>query len=233
MQFIGGEPTRSITLLPLITHALGREFKVEVCSNLTHVRLSQWAAFEQHGVRLATGYCGDDPAEHDLITGVAGSHARTRANIVRALERRVPLRVGVVQLEDTQRVDAAVAELQELGVTNIRVGRIRAVGQAAASARFPGAGELCGRCFHHRLAIAPDGDLYGASFRIPVSCTPDDMSHGLYVDGRSQEPSCGSVGRSVVDREPELVPEGASGCGRLQSSPQRGPGDQWRSPAGR
>ncbi|QNP65993.1 radical SAM protein [Streptomyces genisteinicus] len=161
VQFIGGEPTRSLTLLPLITHALCRELKVEVYSNLTHVRLPQWAAFEQYGVRLATSYYSDDPAEHDRITGVAGSHARTRANIIRAVERRIPLRAGVVQLEDAQRVDAAVAELRELGVTNIRVDRVRAVGRAAETVGIPSVSELCGRCFHHRLAISPDGDLYG------------------------------------------------------------------------
>ncbi|WP_353938340.1 radical SAM protein [Streptomyces ficellus] len=38
VQLIGGEPTRSVYLLPLITHALGRGLEVEVYSNFTHIR---------------------------------------------------------------------------------------------------------------------------------------------------------------------------------------------------
>ncbi|MFJ5049798.1 SMI1/KNR4 family protein [Streptomyces sp. NPDC088719] len=47
--------------------------------------------------------------------------------------------------------------------------------------------------------------------RVPISCTPDDMWHGLYLDARPGEPSYGNLGRWVVDREPELIPESTSG----------------------
>ncbi|WP_256107872.1 SMI1/KNR4 family protein [Streptomyces sp. ODS05-4] len=46
---------------------------------------------------------------------------------------------------------------------------------------------------------------------IPISCAPDDMWHGLYIDARPGEPSYGNLGRWVVDREPEPVPEMTQG----------------------
>jgi MoaA/NifB/PqqE/SkfB family radical SAM enzyme len=162
VQFIGGEPTRSVNLLPLITYARARGLEVEVYSNLTHVRPAMWDAFEQDGVRLATSYYSDRADEHEAITGGRGSHARTRRNIFETLRRGIPLRVGIVHVNEGQRVDQAEAELRSLGVTDIRIDRARGVGRAAAdSETIPNVSELCGRCFHHRLAVSPDGDVYG------------------------------------------------------------------------
>ncbi|MGW7359489.1 radical SAM/SPASM domain-containing protein [Streptomyces sp. NPDC054802] len=162
IQYIGGEPTRSLTLLPLITHAQSRGLQIEVYSNLTHVRPAMWAAFEQYGVRLATSYYSDRPEEHDRITGGRGSHRRTRRNILEAYARGIPLRVGIVHVHDGQRVAQAADELRLLGIDDIRIDRARGVGRAAAASdTIPSVSELCGRCFHHRLAVSPDGDVYG------------------------------------------------------------------------
>ncbi|MFJ3106836.1 radical SAM protein, partial [Streptomyces sp. NPDC086835] len=85
VQFIGGEPTRSVDLLPLIAYALCRGLEVEVYSNLTHVRPTMWQAFQEDGARLATSYHSDRPDEHEAITGGRGSHQRTRRRLVDAL----------------------------------------------------------------------------------------------------------------------------------------------------
>ncbi|WP_405685631.1 radical SAM protein [Streptomyces sp. NBC_01387] len=162
VQFIGGEPTLSPSLVSLVDRALGHGLVVEVYSNLAHVRPSLWTALDQAGVRVATSYYSDDPEQHDTITGGRGSHARTLANITEVLRRGIPLRVGLVDLGDGQRVAEAEAQLRALGVQNIRVDRVRAVGRAASdSATIPHVSELCGRCFHERVAVSPDGDVYG------------------------------------------------------------------------
>ncbi|MFE0047451.1 radical SAM protein [Streptomyces albireticuli] len=161
VQFIGGEPTLSPYLSRLVDHALGHGLDVEVYSNFTHIRPGLWTLFERTGVRLATSYYSDDPAQHDQITTRPGSHARTRANIVEALHRRIPLRAGIVKVFDGQRVHEAEAELHALGLRNTRIDRVRAVGRAAGPATVPGVDELCGRCFHQRAAVSPDGDVYG------------------------------------------------------------------------
>ncbi|WP_353938339.1 SPASM domain-containing protein [Streptomyces ficellus] len=65
-------------------------------------------------------------------------------------------------MNESQRIAEAEAELRALGITEIRIDRARGVGRAAAgSATIPSVSELCGRCFHHRLAVSPDGEVYG------------------------------------------------------------------------
>ncbi|RKN70784.1 radical SAM/SPASM domain-containing protein [Streptomyces klenkii] len=162
VQFIGGEPTRSPHLPNLIEYALDRRLAVEVYSNLTHIRPGLWKLFTRKGVHLATSYYSDDPAEHDKITESPGSHARTRANIVKTLELGIPLRAGLVEILDGQRVQQAEAELRALGVKHTRIDHVRKVGRAATTdTPAPAMSELCGRCFHQRAAISPDGYVYG------------------------------------------------------------------------
>jgi MoaA/NifB/PqqE/SkfB family radical SAM enzyme len=162
VQFIGGEPTLHPDLAALVTHALGHGLEVEVYSNLAHITEAMWKVLERPSVRLATSYYSDKPAEHERITGGRGSHARTRANLIEALRRGIPLRVGIVEVLDGQRVAQAEAELRALGMDSIRIDRARKVGRAAGdSTAAPSVAELCGHCFRHRAAIGPDGELYG------------------------------------------------------------------------
>ncbi|MEU9882594.1 radical SAM protein [Streptomyces phaeochromogenes] len=162
IQFIGGEPTLYPRLIELIEYSRRHGLTVEVYSNLAHIRGALWETLEQDGVRLATSYYSDDPAQHDAITGVSGSHGRTRANIVEAVRRGVPMRAGIVRVLEDQRVDTAEAELRDLGVRQIQLDRARRVGRAAGrSATIPSVSELCGHCFHQRVAISPDGEVYG------------------------------------------------------------------------
>ncbi|MEY9988038.1 MoaA/NifB/PqqE/SkfB family radical SAM enzyme [Streptomyces sp. V4I8] len=48
VQFIGGEPTLAPYLPQYIDYALGLGLKVEVYSNLTHIRPRLWEAFQRH-----------------------------------------------------------------------------------------------------------------------------------------------------------------------------------------
>lgn len=59
-----------------------------------------WETFAQDGVQLATSYYSDDTAEHEAITKGRSSHVRTKANITEALRRSIPLRVGLVDVQD-------------------------------------------------------------------------------------------------------------------------------------
>lgn len=134
--------------------------KVEVYSNLAHVRPALWNQFSRPGVSLATSYYSDEAPQHDEITGGRGSHARTRANIEEALSRGIPIRAGIVRVTDGQRVEEAAADLRHLGVERIRVDRTRKVGRASEGPQ-PTVSELCGHCFRNRVAISPDGIVSG------------------------------------------------------------------------
>jgi radical SAM protein with 4Fe4S-binding SPASM domain len=162
VQFIGGEPTLHPDLAKLIQHALGRGLAVEVYSNLVRVTDSLWAVFERPGVRLATSYYSPDAAQHDAITD-RHSHDRTLANAREALRRGIPLRVGLVDVDDGQDVAGAVAELESLGVTSVSVDRLRQVGRGVRN-QTPSVEQLCGKCADGTLAVTPSGDVLPCVF---------------------------------------------------------------------
>ncbi|MEV5506502.1 radical SAM/SPASM domain-containing protein [Streptomyces orinoci] len=162
VQLIGGEPTLSPHLPHYIAQAIDAGLTVEVYSNLTHIRPALWAALSRPGVRLATSYYSDQAEDHEKITKAKGSHARTRANIIAALDRSIALRVGIVEVHEGQRVKEAEAELRALGVRVINIDKARPIGRAAdPTAGGPTTGDLCGHCFRHRVSVDPDGNVSG------------------------------------------------------------------------
>lgn len=157
-QFIGGEPTLYPDLLALVRHALTRGLKVEVYSNLAHITDAMWEVFQLPGVSLATSYFSDDPAEHDAITQRRRSHEQTSANIRRARELRIPIRAGVVRVDEQQRVSQAREQLLGIGVRVDGSDRLIAIGRGARGEQ-PSARQLCGGCGDARLSIGPDGEV--------------------------------------------------------------------------
>ncbi|MFD7131293.1 radical SAM protein [Streptomyces sp. NPDC059894] len=161
IQLIGGEPTVHPHWQKFTELGLSLGLHVEVYSNLFHVRDEWWGVFSRDGVTLGTSYYSDDPEEHDKITGRAGSYARTRSNIRKAVTRGIPIRAGIVQVHPQQRIAEARAELEAMGVTNINTDRVRAVGRAMLPGTKPALSEMCGRCTRGRAAVLPNGDLAG------------------------------------------------------------------------
>lgn len=119
VQFIGGEPTLHPNLPYLIDQAVGRRMAVEIFSNLFCVSQRLWEVFSLPGVRLATSYYADCAAQHEGITRRRGSYESTKTNIIEAVRRSIPLRVGVIDVQDGQRVEQACAELKALGVLRL------------------------------------------------------------------------------------------------------------------
>lgn len=158
VQFIGGEATTHPGFGLLLRQAVNAGLGVEVFSNLLHVRESLWDLFELPGVKLATSYYSDQAGEHDAVTARVGSHARTRANIIEAVRRGIPIRAAIVDVVDGQRVNQAREELHALGVHKIGTDWVRGVGRGAkAPAQVS---QLCGRCGQGKAAIGPDGDVW-------------------------------------------------------------------------
>lgn len=157
VQFIGGEPTMHPDFEALVHRALGVGLDVQVYSNLYRVRLEHWALFSHPRVSLATSYYSDIPEEHERVTGRKGSHAATRANIVQAVQRGIPLQVGIVEVLDGQRTAEARDELLALGVRTVNVDRVRSVGRGEV--HMPSTADLCGRCADGRAAVMTDGTV--------------------------------------------------------------------------
>ncbi|MFE1767937.1 radical SAM protein [Streptomyces angustmyceticus] len=159
VQFIGGEPTLYPHLPELIRHAHGLGLSVEVFSNMTHIRDGLWEVFTDCGVKLATSYYSDTAEEHDSVTRLRGSHRKTRANVEKALSLGIPLRGGVVAVQQGQRVNEAAQDLSDLGVGQVGGDRTRAFGRASKGAS-PTIADLCGHCAHEKCAIGPNGDVW-------------------------------------------------------------------------
>ncbi|WP_153815026.1 radical SAM protein [Streptomyces sp. SUK 48] len=161
IQLIGGEPTVHPHWQQFTELGLSLGLHVEIYSNLYTVHASWWDMFARDGVTLATSYYSDDPAEHDEITGRAGSYVRTRCHICEAVNLGITIRAGIVDILPGQRVAEARAELESMGVKHINTDRARAVGRAMLPGSKPDLSEMCGRCTRGRAAILPNGDLAG------------------------------------------------------------------------
>lgn len=158
VQFIGGEPALDPGLPRLMRYALGAGLNVDVYTNLVHVTAELWELFSQPGVSIGFSWYSADPVKHAEVTGSRASYARTTANIREAVRRGIRLRAGIVEVVQDQGIEAAMAQLRALGVTNMHADRSRGVGRAAHGAD-PAVSELCGRCGRGRAAIGMDGQL--------------------------------------------------------------------------
>ncbi|MDT0307918.1 radical SAM/SPASM domain-containing protein [Streptomyces sp. DSM 44917] len=156
VQLIGGEPTMHPDALELAGHALALGLGVEIFSNLVRVTDEWWALFQREGVTLATSYYSAEAGEHDAMTR-RRSHARTRANIERAVGLGIPLRVGIIG-DSRRTIDAARRDLEALGITRIGVDHIRAFGRGARE-QAPDAAGLCGQCGTGRACVGPEGEV--------------------------------------------------------------------------
>jgi MoaA/NifB/PqqE/SkfB family radical SAM enzyme len=158
VQFIGGEPTLDADLPRLMRYALLAGVKADVYTNLVHVTPDLWDLFSLPGVSIGFSWYSADPDKHAEITGSRASHARSKANIREALRRGIPLRAGIVEVVENQDINAAMAELRALGVTDMQADRARAIGRASQG-KPPDISELCGRCGQGRAAIGMDGQV--------------------------------------------------------------------------
>ena len=158
VQFIGGEPTLDAYMPALARYALRTGLDVDIYTNLVHVTPDMWDLFTQPGVSVGFSWYSADPGKHAAVTGSRASYGRTKANIREAVRRGVRLRAGVVEVVDEQDIDAAMAELRELGVTAMSTDRARGVGRAVRETA-PDVSDLCGRCGKGRAAIGMDGQV--------------------------------------------------------------------------
>jgi MoaA/NifB/PqqE/SkfB family radical SAM enzyme len=157
IQMIGGEPTLYPGTPTLVRNALAQGMEVEVYSNLVNVTPDMWELFWSPGVRLATSYYSDDPDAHNAVSR-RRSHHKTRANIERAVALGIPIRVGLIEIDEAQEIEKALATLKRLGVQRIDPDRMRGIGRGVRDGE-EGVDQLCGQCGDGRLAVLPSGKV--------------------------------------------------------------------------
>ncbi|WP_237774761.1 radical SAM/SPASM domain-containing protein [Actinosynnema sp. ALI-1.44] len=218
VQFIGGEPTLHPGLPDLIARVLRHGIRVEVFTNLVHVSPRMWEVFAQPGVQLATSYYTDQAEQHEAITRGRGSYGRTKANIATAVRRSIPLRVGVIDVHDGQRIEQARDELTALGVRGeVRVDHLRGVGRGAGRRR-PDVDQLCGQCARDKVAVSPTGEVWPCVFSrwLPVGNVRRDTLADI-LTGASMAETTENLARRFAGRvraacDPQCGPNCGPAC---------------------
>ncbi|MGW0024963.1 radical SAM protein [Rhodococcus sp. NPDC003383] len=101
IQFIGGEPQLNPAFGRLLRRSVDVGFDfVEVFTNLTRLDEATLEFYTANGIHFATSVYSDDPAVHDTVTQVRGSHRRTTGNLRRLIERKVPTRAAVLAIDN-------------------------------------------------------------------------------------------------------------------------------------
>ncbi|MBB1252276.1 radical SAM protein [Streptomyces alkaliterrae] len=219
VQFIGGEPSLHSEFAGLVRHALDAGLSVQVYSNLYRVLSEHWDLFAHPRLTLGTSYYSDDPAEHDAVTGRAGSHAATRANIVEAVRRGIPVKVGIIHMREGQRTEQARAEMAALGVEQVGIDRVREVGNAAVS--VPSTSALCGRCANGIAAILPDGTVAPCVIGrfLPAGQVQGSTLKGVLTSARWQEIAESLRTRRPTACAPDCVPADSDSCKPSSGTP--------------
>jgi MoaA/NifB/PqqE/SkfB family radical SAM enzyme len=163
IQFIGGEPQLNADFYSLLVKAkeIGFDF-IEVFSNLTRLEDNTIGYAAANDIRFATSVYSDDPIEHDTVTNVGSSHARTVANLKKLIAAGIKTRAAIISINQKKStIDRTKAFLFDLGVEHVSHGHTREFGRGETvlgqGARLSG---LCGHCWAGKLCIAPDGEAY-------------------------------------------------------------------------
>ncbi|HEX2191563.1 MAG TPA: radical SAM protein [Acidimicrobiales bacterium] len=163
IQLIGGEPQLNPSFKRLLrqTVSVGFDF-VEVFSNLTRLEEETVEFSATNGVHFATSVYSDDPAVHDGVTTVPGSHRRTIANLRRLVAHGVPTRAAVISMDgDREAAERTERFLVELGVGSVRCSGPEAFGRGEQLlGRAAAMDGLCGHCWNGNLAVGPDGTVF-------------------------------------------------------------------------
>jgi radical SAM protein with 4Fe4S-binding SPASM domain len=164
IQLIGGEPQLNPSFKRLLRRSVDGGFEfVEVFTNLTRLDDETLEFSAANGVHFATSVYSDDPAVHDAVTGVRGSHRRTIRNLRRLIAAGVQIRAAVIAIDDdpdgAERTRRFVAELGADASNRSSAPREFGRGEELVGKAASLSG-LCGHCWNGNLAVAPDGSVF-------------------------------------------------------------------------
>ncbi len=163
LQFIGGEPTLHPSLDFFIQHAAKKGYTfIEVFTNGTRLPDKRLDLFSKLNVNLACSFYSQYSQTHDEITQKKGSHKSTLDSIEKILQRGIPLRVGIIEMDhNAGQVSETLDFLRTKGVQRFSLDRIREVGRGHAfSTPQNGLDDVCGHCWKGRLCVTTDGSAF-------------------------------------------------------------------------
>jgi len=117
LQFIGGEPLifEQIFDLAACAKSFGYQF-IEIFTNGTLLNADKVKRIKDLGLRVAVSLYSNDPVIHDLVTGSSGSFNKTMSALRLLKEAEVPIRIGVVIMNQNQATVGNTLEMiQKMG----------------------------------------------------------------------------------------------------------------------
>ncbi|MGD0152696.1 MAG: radical SAM protein [Thermacetogeniaceae bacterium] len=128
IQFIGGEPLLHQDLRRMIAYSRDHFSFLEVFTNGTLVNSNWSKIFKEYNVNVAVSVYSYDTANHEKVTGSAGSHAKTNAGLRLLKENGVPYRISCIRMAGID-VGRRNTELYDL---SLRQGMVRLSGRASS-----------------------------------------------------------------------------------------------------
>lgn len=194
-QFIGGEPfkyrgPKGETVLDLAEYAVQLGFEmVELYTNALLIsKPTTIIRVKALGLHVATSLYSSDPAVHDAVTRVKGSHVRTVQSLRLLQEAGVQTRVGIVVMRQNEHtVKETVAQAKSLGANTKRPDILRPTGRGNDDALLPSNAAFLeyaaqtspnfkartalllhnrsgNACLQGKLAVTPSGEVYPCVF---------------------------------------------------------------------
>jgi len=166
IQFIGGEPTVHPGLDLLLEEASKLGFSsIEVYTNGLSISNRRMLLFKKFNIKIAVSFYSTVAAVHDKITQKSGSYYKTLDFIDRAVKLGIELRVGIIQIDQSDDdILAVISLLEQLEVKNFGFDRVRQVGRGDVSESHSSQdkcmSELCGECHKGKSCVTSSGEVF-------------------------------------------------------------------------
>ena len=91
----GGEVFMHKDIIPIMQYCREKDMRISILSNLISLKDEQIPAIKEANISLLqTSLYSMDPAIHDAITTVPGSHAKTKANLEKLIDADIPCQIS-------------------------------------------------------------------------------------------------------------------------------------------
>jgi len=86
--------------------------------------------------------------------------------VERAIDYGITCRVGLTEMnQNSSEIESAIAFLSEIGISKVRVDRLRCVGRGTSSISSNDPySQLCGRCWRGKLCVSHTGEVHPCVF---------------------------------------------------------------------
>ncbi|MBK7911089.1 SPASM domain-containing protein [Candidatus Pollutiaquabacter sp.] len=125
-----------------------------------------FSTFTELNVNLAFSFYSSNPDTHDKITLRKGSYLKTDRSIKKALQLRLTIRGGIIEMEENVNQSLeTINYLKSLGIKNINVDKKREIGRGRENGKDTNPmSQLCGACWNGKLAVDANGNVFPCVF---------------------------------------------------------------------